>query len=63
MSASCSMHLSESALLEIMQLAAAQAGRTLQVLEFLGQGPDHPVQAAIPETRYLKTIVARVMSV
>lgn len=62
-SASCSMHLSESALLEIMQLAAAQAGRTLQVLEFLGQGPDHPVQAAIPETRYLKTIVARVMSV
>jgi 23S rRNA G2069 N7-methylase RlmK/C1962 C5-methylase RlmI len=31
------------------------------VLEFLGQGPDHPVQAAIPETRYLKTIVARVM--
>ena len=34
---------------------------TLQVLEFLGQGPDHPVQAAIPETRYLKTIVARVM--
>jgi 23S rRNA (cytosine1962-C5)-methyltransferase len=60
-SASCSMHLSEAGLLEIVQHAAAQAGRTLQVLEFLGQGPDHPVQAAIPETRYLKTIVARVM--
>ncbi len=60
-SASCSMHLPEAGLLEIVQHAAAQAGRTLQVLEFLGQGPDHPVQAAIPETRYLKTIVARVM--
>ena len=60
-SASCSMHLSEAALLEIVQHAAAQSGRTLQVLEFLGQGPDHPVHPAIPETRYLKTLVARVV--
>lgn len=59
-SASCSMHLPEEGLLEILRHAAVQAGRNLQVLEFLGQGPDHPVHPAIPETRYLKTLVARV---
>jgi 23S rRNA (cytosine1962-C5)-methyltransferase len=59
-SASCSMHLPEEGLLDILRHAAVQAGRSLQVLEFLGQGPDHPVHPAIPETRYLKTLVARV---
>jgi 23S rRNA (cytosine1962-C5)-methyltransferase len=59
-SASCSMHLAESQLLELVQHAALQAGRTLQVLEFTGQGPDHPVHPAIPETRYLKTLFLRV---
>jgi 23S rRNA (cytosine1962-C5)-methyltransferase len=30
------------------------------VLEFGGQGPDHPVHPAIPETRYLKTLLLHV---
>jgi len=56
-SASCSMHLAEEQLLDIVRAAALQAGRRLRVLEFMGQGADHPVHPAIAETRYLKTLV------
>jgi 23S rRNA (cytosine1962-C5)-methyltransferase len=56
-SASCSMHLAEQQLLDIVRAAALQAGRTVRVLEFAGQGADHPVHPAIPETRYLKTLI------
>lgn len=60
-SASCSMHLDEPTLLDIVRGAAHHAGRRLQILGFAGQGPDHPVHPAIAETRYLKTLIARVM--
>ena len=60
-SASCSMHLAEQALVDILRTAAHHAGRELQILEFGGQGPDHPVHPAIPETRYLKTVIARAL--
>lgn len=59
-SASCSMHLPEQGLVDIVRAAAISAGRTLRVLEFTGQGADHPVHPAIPETRYLKTLVLHV---
>ena len=58
-SASCSMHLEEAALIDIVRMAAFHAGRQLQILEVAGQGPDHPIHPAIPETRYLKTVIAR----
>lgn len=57
--ASCSLHLAPERLLEIAGGAAHKAGRTLQLLEQLGQGPDHPVHPVIGETRYLKTLLAR----
>jgi 23S rRNA (cytosine1962-C5)-methyltransferase len=59
-SASCSMHLEQAMLIDILRAAAIHAGRELQILEIAGQGPDHPVHPAISETRYLKTIIARV---
>jgi 23S rRNA (cytosine1962-C5)-methyltransferase len=58
-SASCSLHLEESGLIDIVRGAALQAGRELQILEITGQGPDHPVHPAIAETRYLKTLICR----
>jgi 23S rRNA (cytosine1962-C5)-methyltransferase len=58
-SASCSLHLEPGRLLEIVAGAAHKSGRTLQLLEMLGQGPDHPVHPAIAETRYLKTLLCR----
>ena len=58
--ASCSYHLSEAALEELLLEAARDAGRDLQVLERRGAGRDHPVLLGVPETRYLKLLVARV---
>jgi len=58
--ASCSYHLSEVALEELLLEAARDAGRELQVLERRGAGRDHPVLLGVPETRYLKLLVARV---
>ncbi|MBK1720297.1 class I SAM-dependent rRNA methyltransferase [Thiocystis violacea] len=58
---SCSFHMSRDAFLRAVQLAGQRAGRGLQLLETGQQGPDHPVQPAIPETAYLKTLFLRVL--
>jgi 23S rRNA (cytosine1962-C5)-methyltransferase len=59
-SASCSWHLEESALIDIVRSAALHNSRTLQLLAIGGQGADHPVHPAMPETRYLKSLICRV---
>jgi 23S rRNA (cytosine1962-C5)-methyltransferase len=58
--ASCSFHLSEALLEELVLSAANDAGRRVQVLERRGAGRDHPVLLGVPETRYLKCFVLRV---
>jgi 23S rRNA (cytosine1962-C5)-methyltransferase len=57
---SCSYHLSEALLEEILLEAARDAGREVQLVERRGAGRDHPVLLGVPETRYLKCLVARV---
>jgi len=58
-SASCSMHLPQQTLMDVIKTAAAHRHRQLQVFSIGGQGPDHPIHPAIPETNYLKSIFAR----
>ena len=58
-SASCSYHVPEAMLEEIILDAARDAGRPAQVLERRGAGRDHPVLLGVPETRYLKCFVVR----
>jgi 23S rRNA (cytosine1962-C5)-methyltransferase len=58
--ASCSYHMSEALLEELVLEAARDAGRDVQVLERRGAGRDHPVLLGVPETRYLKVLVLRV---
>lgn len=53
-SCSCSHHLAPEELQRELLRESRATGRRLQILEQLGQGPDHPVHPAIPETRYLK---------
>jgi 23S rRNA (cytosine1962-C5)-methyltransferase len=60
-SCSCSHHLEAEQLQRILLRESRQAGRRLQILEQRGQGPDHPVHPAIPETRYLKAFFCRVL--
>jgi 23S rRNA (cytosine1962-C5)-methyltransferase len=59
--ASCSYHLSEAMLEELVLDAANDAGRRVQVLERRGAGRDHPVLLGVPETRYLKCLFVRVV--
>ena len=58
---SCSYHLSEPMLEELVLEAAMDAGRRLQLLERRGAGRDHPVLMGVPETRYLKALFLRVL--
>jgi 23S rRNA (cytosine1962-C5)-methyltransferase len=58
---SCSHHLSEAALLELVAQAALDAGRTLRVLERRAQSQDHPILLTVPETLYLKCVILEVM--
>ena len=57
----CSYHLSEDLFLEIIGEAARDARRRLQVVEKRGQASDHPVLLGVPETYYLKCVIARVI--
>jgi 23S rRNA (cytosine1962-C5)-methyltransferase len=57
---SCSHHVSESEFWDMIQAAARDARRQLRLIEQRSQGPDHPVLAAMPETRYLKCFLVQV---
>ncbi len=58
---SCSHHLSEAMLLDLVAEAALDAGRTLRVAERRTQARDHPILLAVPETHYLKCLVLEVV--
>ena len=61
-SASCSFHLSQSDLHEILRSSGRHIDRHLTFIAQGGQGPDHPIDPAIPETHYLKTFFCSVSS-
>jgi 23S rRNA (cytosine1962-C5)-methyltransferase len=57
---SCSYHVSQTSFLEILSSAAIDAHRTLRLLQVRGQAKDHPVLLNVPETAYLKCVIAYV---
>jgi len=61
-SASCSFHLSRDNLQEILRSSGRHIDRHLTIFASLGQGPDHPIDPALPETDYLKTFFCSVSS-
>lgn len=56
-SASCSMHLSNTDLLNCIRKAGINTKKEISVLEQCHQGPDHPIHPAIVETNYLKGFI------
>ncbi|MBI5571477.1 MAG: class I SAM-dependent rRNA methyltransferase [Desulfomonile tiedjei] len=58
---SCSHHLDPPGFESALLSASRQSGRELRLLDARGQAPDHPVLLAMPETRYLKVMVAQVV--
>lgn len=57
---SCSGALDQAGFSRILQYAAMDAGRDVQILERLSQAPDHPVRLAFPESDYLKGFILRI---
>ena len=58
---SCSQHVSDDEFEQVLNEAAYEAGRPVQVIERRSQASDHPVIVSCTETRYLKCCVCRVM--
>ncbi|HSP69657.1 MAG TPA: class I SAM-dependent rRNA methyltransferase [Bryobacteraceae bacterium] len=59
---SCSHHMSEAMLFQIVAEAALDAGKTLRVLERRTQASDHPILLTVPETLYLKCLILEVLA-
>jgi 23S rRNA (cytosine1962-C5)-methyltransferase len=59
--ASCTYHVDEERFEEMLDSAAADAKRRVQIVEKRGAGRDHTVMLGLRETRYLKCFVLRVM--
>jgi 23S rRNA (cytosine1962-C5)-methyltransferase len=55
---SCSYHVSQADFLQMLSESARDARRTLRLAEVRGQAKDHPVLLNVPETAYLKCVIA-----
>jgi 23S rRNA (cytosine1962-C5)-methyltransferase len=56
-SCSCSHHMSEAHLLEVVAQAALDCRKRLRVLDRRTQAHDHPILLTVPETHYLKCLI------
>jgi len=57
----CSYHMPEEMFLKIIAEAANDAHLKLQLIEKRTQSSDHPILLSVPETYYLKCVIARVL--
>jgi 23S rRNA (cytosine1962-C5)-methyltransferase len=57
---SCSNYIDEELFGKIVAGAVRDAGKMARLLQVLGPGPDHPVNLAHPEGRYLKGLVLHI---
>jgi 23S rRNA (cytosine1962-C5)-methyltransferase len=58
---SCSGHVDRDLFQKVVFGAAINAGRDVQIVDRLGQPPDHPVLLNFPESDYMKGLVCRVL--
>ncbi len=57
---SCSHHVHRAEFIKMLGEAAIEAGRNAKILEIRGQSQDHPIHPSMPETEYLKCVIARI---
>lgn len=60
--ASCTSQIFPEHFKEILSQAATETSKRVQILQENGQAIDHPVPVSFPEGRYLKFILARVLT-
>jgi 23S rRNA (cytosine1962-C5)-methyltransferase len=58
---SCSYHITEPLFLQILAEAANDVRKSVVVVERRTQAQDHPILLTMPETHYLKCLIARVV--
>ena len=58
---SCSGLVSAELFQKIVFGAALDAGRDVQIMQYLGQAADHPILLSFPESAYLKGLLCRVL--
>ena len=58
---SCSFHIDDAQFETTVLAAAGDAKRRVQVVERRGAARDHPTLLGVPETRYLKCLILRVV--
>ncbi|MBI4650242.1 class I SAM-dependent methyltransferase [Candidatus Desantisbacteria bacterium] len=58
---SCSGGINAKLFREMISWAAIDAGKEIQILETLSQGPDHPIRINFPESEYLKGLILRIL--
>lgn len=56
----CSHHMQDAELRQVLAEAAADAKKRVQVVEFCHQPADHPVLVTMPESEYLRGYIVRV---
>jgi 23S rRNA (cytosine1962-C5)-methyltransferase len=56
----CSYHVSPVQFLDVVRVSARDVHRNLRILENRGQSKDHPNLLNVPETEYLKCVIAYV---
>ena len=56
----CSYHVSPAQYLEVVGDSARDVHRNLRIMENRGQAKDHPILLNVPETEYLKCVIAYV---
>lgn len=57
---SCSYHVDQASFLGMLAEAALDARRVLRLVDVRGQAKDHPMLQNVPETAYLKCVIAHV---
>jgi 23S rRNA (cytosine1962-C5)-methyltransferase len=56
----CSYHVSSAQYLDVVRVSAQDVHRSLRIIENRGQSKDHPILLNVPETEYLKCVIAYV---
>jgi 23S rRNA (cytosine1962-C5)-methyltransferase len=56
----CSYHVSPAQYLDVVRVSAQDVRRNLRIIETRSQSKDHPILPNVPETEYLKCIIAYV---
>ena len=56
----CSYHVSPAQYLDVVRVSARDVHRNLRIVANRGQAKDHPILLNVPETEYLKCIIAYV---